>query len=32
MEVHNGKHYMGWVVLVEFLGIFCYEICNNLYF
>ena len=31
MEVHNGEKYMVIVCLVEFLGIFCYELCNNLY-
>jgi glycerol uptake facilitator-like aquaporin len=31
MEVHNGDKFMSSVLLVEFLGILCYEICNNLY-
>jgi|DEB19_MinimDraft_2_1074335.scaffolds.fasta_scaffold124373_1 hypothetical protein len=31
MEVKNGDKFILIVCLVEFMGIFCYEICNNLY-
>ena len=31
MEVQNGDKFILIVCLVEFLGIFCYEIVNNLF-
>jgi len=31
MEVKNGDKFILVVCLVEFFGILCYEICNNLY-